>query len=133
MIDINEFLKTPKTIAIVGLSDKPDRPSYTVAKYFLSIGFTVIPVNPNISSFLNFQSYPDFTSIPKDIYIDIVNIFRQSNQVLSIIKEVVASGRKPLIWLQEGIFSPESEKLAKQNNLEIISGICMLKAHQRIK
>jgi len=131
MTDINELLKTPKTIAVIGLSDKSDRPSYIVAQYFLSIGFTIIPVNPMISTVFGLKSYPSFSSIPKDIHIDIVDIFRRSDEVLPIIKEVIASGRKPFIWLQEGIFSPESKVLAKQNALELISGICLMKAHQR--
>ncbi len=130
MDSLDQILQNSKTIAIIGLSDKPDRPSYQVAKYFLSQGFTIIPVNPNIESFFGIKSYPNFLSIPSTIQIDIVDIFRRSEEILPIIKEIIHSQQKPVIWLQEGISHPEAENIAKENGLEFISGICLMKAHQ---
>jgi len=131
MKSIDEILKTAKNIAIVGLSDKADRPSYQVAQYFINEGFNIIPVNPTIESVFGIKSYASFSEIPADIKIDIVDIFRRSEEVLDILKEVVKSGQKPVIWLQEGILNLEAEKLAKQNGLEIISGICLMKTYQK--
>jgi len=131
VISIENILKTAKNIAIIGLSDKPDRPSYQVAQYFISQDFNVIPVNPTIESVFGLKSYPSFSSIPSEIKINIVDIFRKSEEVLDIVKEVVKSGQKPVIWFQEGILNLEAEKLAKQNGLEVISGICLMKAHQK--
>ena len=131
MISIENILKSSKTIAIIGLSDKSDRPSYQVAEYFLSQNFTIIPVNPTIESVFGIKSYSTFASIPSNITIDIVDIFRRSSEVLSIVQEIINSGRKPIIWLQVGILNQEAEDLAKKNGLEVITGLCLMKAHER--
>lgn len=131
MSSLEEILKNSKTIAIIGLSDNPNRPSYQVAKYFISQGFTIIPVNPTIDSVFGLKSYPSFSDIPSSIEIDIADIFRRSEQVLPIVKEIIKSDQKPIIWFQEGILNLEAETLAKENGLEVISGICLMKAHQK--
>ena len=131
MISLENILKKSKTIAIIGLSDKPDRPSYQVAKYLISQSFTIIPVNPTIEKVFGLKSYPSFIDIPSNIKIDIVDIFRKSDQVLPIIEEIVKSDQKPVIWFQEGSLNLEAENLAKKNGFEVISGICLMKAHQK--
>ena len=99
-----------KTIAIVGLSDKTDRPSFKVAKYFLDLSYTIIPINPNIDNWLGIKAYPDLKSIPKEIEVDIVDIFRKSEDVLEIVKDIIQTGRKPIIWMQEEIINNEAIK-----------------------
>ena len=99
-MNLKSFLTPPQTIAIVGLSDKPERPSYGVASYLISHGFNVIPVNPTIATVLGLVSYPSLAAIPQDIRIDIVDIFRQSAEVMSIVKEILELKIKPLIWMQ---------------------------------
>lgn len=131
MISLENILKKSKTIAIIGLSDKADRPSFQVAKYLISQGFTIIPVNPTIDSVFGLKSYPSFNDIPSNIKIDIVDIFRKSDQVLPIVKEIIKSDQKPVIWFQEGVQNLTAEKLAQENNLQIISGVCLMKAHQK--
>jgi predicted CoA-binding protein len=131
MLSVDEVLKKAKRIAIVGLSDKPERPSYQVAKYLKEKGFEIIPVNPTIESVLGIKSFAKFSDIPTDIKIDVVDIFRRAEQVLPIVEEIVGSGQKPIIWFQEGSESPEAEKLASENGFEIISGICLMMAHQK--
>ncbi len=130
-ISIEDILKNSKVIAIVGLSDKPDRPSYQVAEYLISQGFIIIPVNPTIESVFGLKSYQSFSDIPKDREIDIVDIFRKSDQVLPIVEEIIKSDQKPIIWFQEGALNLEAEKLAQKNGFELISGICLMKAHQK--
>lgn len=130
MRSFDEILKNSKTIAIIGLSNNPNRPSYKVAKYLISQDFTIIPINPTINTVFGLKSYASLSDIPIDIKIDIVDIFRRSDQVLPIIKEIINSHQKPVIWLQEGVSNLEAEKLAQQNNLEVISGVCLMKAHQ---
>lgn len=131
MSNIDEILKNSKVIAVVGLSDKEDRPSFQVARYLINEGFKIIPVNPTIENVLGLKSYPNLSSIPAEIKIDIVDVFRKSEDVLPVIQEVISLGQKPVIWLQEGISNPEAENLAKENGLEVIGGICLMKAHQR--
>ena len=121
-----------KTIAIIGLSDKPDRPSYQVAQYLINQGYKIIPVNPNIQQVFEQKSYPDISSIPKDIIIDIIDVFRKSEDVPSIVQEIINSGRKSIIWLQEGINNPDAVNLAKSQGFEVSSGICLMKFHQNL-
>lgn len=118
-----------KTIAIVGLSDKTDRPSFKVAKYFLDLSYTIIPINPNIDNWLGIKAYPDLKSIPKEIEVDIVDIFRKSEDVLEIVKDIIQTGRKPIIWMQEEIINNEAKKLAEDNGMEVTMGLCLMKEH----
>ena len=133
MININKLLTPPKTIAVVGLSDKSERPSNQVAKYLIDLGLTIIPVNPNIESVFGLNSYSSISDIPKEIKIDIVDIFRKESEVLSIIQEVIKTGQKPVLWLQEGFFDQQSKILAQQNNLDLVEGMCLMKAFERKK
>jgi hypothetical protein len=120
-----------KTIAIVGLSDKIDRPSFKVAKYFLDLGYKIIPINPNINNWLGIKAYADIQSIPKQIKVEIVDIFRKSEEVLGIVKEVIETNRKPIIWMQEEIINEEAKKLAEKNGMEVTMGLCLMKEHQK--
>ena len=131
MIDINELLKPPKTIVVVGLSDKPERPSNQVAKYLKEQGLTIIPVNPNIETVFNLKSYQNLNEIPKEIKIDIVDIFRKESEVLPIIQDIINTNQKPVVWLQEGFFSFEAKTLAQKHNLELVEGMCLMKAFQQ--
>jgi len=127
---MKSMLVPPKTIAIVGLSDKPERASYQVAAYLLEKGFTIIPVNPMIKEIFSLPSYPSITAIPDNIHIDIIDIFRAPEQVVPILKEIVHSKRKPLIWLQEGVGSPEAKSYATAHQLPIRMDICIMKQHK---
>ncbi len=131
MIDINELLRPPKTIAVVGLSDKPERPSNQVAKYLMELGLIIIPVNPNVESVFGLKSYKNLSEIPKDFKVDIVDIFRKESEVLPIVAEIINSGQKPVVWLQEGFFDTETKALAKKHNLELVEGMCLMKAYER--
>jgi len=122
-----------KTIAIIGLSDKPDRPSYQVAQYLINQGYQIIPVNPNIQEVFGQKSYPNISSVPSEINLDIIDIFRKSEDVESVIQEIIDSGRSGIIWLQEGIDNQYAVNLAKSHGLEITSGICLMKFHQNQK
>ena len=127
---LKEILITHKTVAIVGLSDKPNRPSYEVGLYLKNKGYNIIPVNPNVTSVFGLESYPSILAIPSAIKIDIVDIFRQPDQVIPIIKEVIMSGQNPVIWLQEGVGSPDAKTFAEKNGLEVVMDMCMMKEHE---
>lgn len=131
-MDYQEILKPGKTIAIVGLSNDPTKASYMVALYLIDQGFKIIPVNPTISEVLGLKSYSDISSIPEDISIDIVDVFRRGEFIVSIVDDIIKSGRRPLVWLQEGIENFEAKKLADDNNLEMIQNLCIMKVHQKI-
>jgi len=119
-----------KTVAIVGLSNKPDRPSYEVGLYLKEKGYNIIPVNPTIDEVFGLKSYATILDIPNSINIDVIDIFRKPNQVIPIINDVIKSKRKPIIWMQEGVGTPEAKELAEKNGLEVIMNMCMMKVHQ---
>lgn len=127
------MLTPPKTIAVVGLSDKPERPSYQVAKYLQEQGFKIIPVNPTIEEVLGEKSYSNIKDIPDKEEIDVVDIFRKSEAVPTIIKEIIGLNIKPMIWMQEGVISPEGQSLAQQNGMSVIMNFCMKKEHHKVK
>lgn len=132
-MNIQEMLTPPKTIAVIGLSDKPERPSYQVAAYLQAQGFRIIPVNPTVKEVLGEKSYPSIKDIPQDIHIDIVDIFRKSEAVHAIIQEVIDLGIKPMIWMQEGVISPEGQNLAQKHGMSVIMNFCMKKEHAKLK
>jgi predicted CoA-binding protein len=128
---IPEILKTARTIAVVGISDKPDRDSYRVADYLARHGYEVIPVNPVIESWNGKKAYPDLKSIPKDIKIDVVDIFRKPEAVPGIISE--ARELNPVvIWMQEGVVSNEGASSAKKEGMAVIMDRCMMKEHMKM-
>lgn len=122
--------KRSKVIAIVGLSDKPERPSYAVGRYLLDQGMTVIPVNPKVTTVFGRRSYPTVSAIPPEIPVDIVDVFRKPDQVIPVIDDVLNSGRKPILWLQEGVGSKESETYAQIHGLDVVANVCLMKTHR---
>jgi len=132
-MDELHILKTARTIAVVGLSDNPERHSHRVAKYFQSKGFKIIPVNPNVTEVLGEKSYPDLLSIPKDISIDVVDIFRKPTEVISHLQEVVERGSIKTVWLQEGVSSREAEDFAEDYGLTMVTNFCIMEAYKKIK
>jgi uncharacterized protein len=131
-MQMKELLTPPKVVAVVGLSDKPERPSYEVASYLIDHGFTVVPVNPNITEFLGIQAYPSLLAIPSDIPIDIVDIFRKSEEVPQIVREIIQIGRSPVIWMQEGVVSAEAETEAQSRGMQVIMDTCIMKTHRAV-
>lgn len=125
------FFSNIKTIAIIGLSADPKRPSNEVGSYLKSQGFRIIPVNPNYDEVLGEKSYPDITSIPKEIKIDVVDIFRKSEEVLPHVKEALKRGDVHTIWMQEGIINSDAETLAKDHGINVVMNFCLMKAHRK--
>lgn len=127
---INDILKNSRVIAVVGISDKPDRPSYQVASYMQESGYMIIPVNPTVDNVLGQKAYPDLKSIPNKI--DVVDIFRRSETVGPIVDEAITIGAKA-IWLQEGVINEEACLKAKQAGLKVVMDRCMLKEHSKMQ
>ena len=121
--------KKIKTIAIVGLSDKPDRPSYKVGKYLVDNNFKIFPVNPNIDNFLGIKSYKTLSNIKEKI--DVIDIFRKSELVELIIDEAIKIGAK-VIWMQEGVINENAATKARSAGLTVVMNMCMMKAHKKL-
>ena len=127
-MDIKYILKNYKDIAVVGLSDKPDRYSYLVADYLLRNGYSIIPVNPNIEEWQGIKVYKDIKSIDRNI--DVVDIFRKPEFVPEIVNEAI--GKSKVIWMQEGIINNEAKDIAEKNNMYVIMDKCMKKEHEKL-
>lgn len=123
---VKKILRTYRTVAVVGLSDKPERPSYAVASYMQSQGYRVVPVNPRISRVLGEDAYPDLVSIPFEI--EIVDIFRRSEDVPPIVDAAIEKGVRA-VWMQEGVINEAAAEKAKTAGLEVVMDLCMLKEY----
>jgi len=126
--EIKRILESSKTVAVVGLSRQVHRPSYSVPAYLKSQGYQIIPINPNADNLLGEQTYPDLKSVPFPI--DIVEIFRPSEEVPAIVAEAIQVGAKT-IWMQEGIINEEAADKARQAGLNVVMDICMRATHKR--
>ncbi len=124
-----EILRNNKTVAIVGLSGNPDRPSNQVGRYLKEHGYAIIPVNPNEKVILGETCYPDLSSIPGKV--DVVDIFRRSEDVPPIAREAVKIGAR-VVWMQEGVISEEAANAARQAGLKVVMDKCMKKEHEKM-
>lgn len=127
--EVVELLRSSKTIAVVGLSDKPWRPSFGVTEYMMSRGYEIIPVNPEISQSLGRVAYANLSEIPDCV--EIVNIFRASRFVSAIADRAIAIGAK-CIWMQEGVRDDKAAERAREAGLLVVQDSCILKYHQRL-
>ena len=129
MEEIEGILKEGRTIAVVGLSPKPDRPSYVVARYLQAQGYRIIPVNPNTQEILGEKAYPTLLSIPEKV--DIVDIFRRPEEVPPVVEEAISIGAR-VVWMQEGIVNEAVAQRAKEAGLKVVMDRCLKKEHQRL-
>lgn len=123
---ILEILGTCKTIAVVGLSSRRLRPSFGVTEYMQSVGYKIIPVNPNEIEVLGEKSYARLEDVPE--HIDIVDIFRRSEYVPDIVESAIRIGARA-VWMQEGVFHAAAAQRARQAGLFVIEDSCILKEH----
>lgn len=126
---ISELLKSAKTIAVVGLSDRPYRTSYGVSQYMQSQGYRIIPVNPTIAESLGEKAYPTLSDVPEKI--DIVNVFRRSEFVTEVVDEAIRLG-VPAIWMQEGVIDEQAAEKARAAGIFVVMDRCILKEHRRL-
>jgi predicted CoA-binding protein len=124
---IGELLKRSKTIAVVGLSDSPLRPSYGVSAYMQSHGYRIIPVNPEIKGALGEKAVPSLDHVKEKI--DIVDVFRRSEFVPAVVDEAIRL-KVPAIWLQEGVVHEEAAEKARQAGILVVMDRCILKEHR---
>ncbi len=128
-VEIKEILENSKTIAIVGLSDKPERDSYRVAEYLKGHGYTIIPVNPTRPEILGEKSYPDLASIP--VPVDIVDIFRNIDAIPAIVDEAIEI-RAKVVWMQLGLAHNASARKAMEAGLVAVQSKCLKIEHQKL-
>ena len=124
---VTELLKRAKTIAVVGLSDNPMRPSYGVSAYMQTHGYRIIPVNPRIESCLGEKAYTSLLEVPEKI--DIVDIFRRPEFVEEVVDQAIQL-RIPAIWMQEGVIHEKAGEKARKAGMFVIMDRCILKEHR---
>ena len=126
--EIKNFL-TLKRVAVIGMSRTESKAAHFVPKYLSENGFDIIPINPNSDEILNRKCYKEITEVDGEI--DIVDVFRPSEDVLPFVKEAIKKNPK-VIWLQEGIHNEEAESLAREHGINVVFNRCMLAEHQRL-
>ena len=128
--EIADILRTCKTIAVVGLSDKPERDSHHVAAYLQQQGYRIIPVNPAVTQVLGEKSYARLHDVPEKI--DLVDVFRRPDAVPEIVDAAIAIGAK-VVWLQEGIVHNAAAEKALAAGLRVVQNKCILKEHYKVR
>jgi uncharacterized protein len=125
---IGEILKKCKTIAVVGLSSNPMRPSHEVSEYMQRAGYRIIPVNPNETHVLGEKSYARLEDVPENV--DIVNVFRRTEEVPPVVESAIRVGAK-VVWMQLGIENEEAAEKAKAAGVAVVEDACILIEHRR--
>lgn len=127
--EVREVLASARTVAVVGLSDKPDRDSYRVAAYLQRAGYRIVPVNPAVKEVLGEKAYASVREVPEKV--DVVDVFRKAEAVPEIVEDAIAAGAK-VVWLQGGIVNNQAAQRARDARLTVVQSRCMLKEHRAI-
>ncbi|MCA0980343.1 MULTISPECIES: CoA-binding protein [Exiguobacterium] len=127
---LKQLLSEAKTIAVVGVSDNPNKTANQIAEYLLRVGYTVIPVNPMLEEWNGRKAYPSVESIPGRI--DIVDVFRRSEFLAGVAEDAVRHGDVGLVFNQLGLSSPEAEQIARDAGLDYIENRCLYVEHARL-
>ena len=127
--EIKALLQGVKTIAVVGFSPKPGRPSHNIARQMQRFGFRIVPVRPGISEGLGEKAYPDLVSVPEPI--DLVNVFRSGEHVPEVVDQCLRLGIKN-IWMQEGAEHEESAERARAAGMTVVMGRCIMRDYTRL-
>jgi predicted CoA-binding protein len=128
---VRQSLADCKTIAVVGLSPKPHRDSFRVAKYMQDHGFRIVPINPNATEVLGEKAYASLTEAAQHVHIDMVNCFRNSEDIPPIAAEAIAMGAKSL-WLQIGVVNDDAAKQATDAGLVVVQNLCLMVEHRQL-
>jgi predicted CoA-binding protein len=129
--ELRALLGAARTIAVVGLSSKRDRPSLDVAGYLQEHGYRIVPVNPRETEVLGEPAYATLRDIPEEIAIDVVDVFRRAEETPEVARDAVAIGAK-VLWLQADIVNDEAYRIASEAGLEVIMGVCIRTTKRRL-
>jgi len=126
---IERLVREARTVAVVGLSPDPGRPSHGVARYLRRSGLRILPVNPNLTTWEGLPAYASLADVPEPV--DIVDVFRRPEHVPAIARDAVAVGAGAL-WLQLGVLSPEGASLAAEGGLDVVMDRCLAVEHREV-
>lgn len=129
---LRSILGDARTIAVVGLSSNPLRDSFEIAEYLKEKGYRIVPVNPNVTEVLGEKAYPSLLDVPKDVRIDVVDVFRRAAETPPVAEQAVAVGAK-VLWLQDGIVNDDARRIAEDAGLTVIMGLCIRRTGRRLE
>ena len=131
---LRALLRDVRTIAVVGLSPRPDRPSHGVARYLQSVGYQIVPVNPGHGEVLGERSYPTLAAAARDHAIDVVDVFRRSELAGGVVDEAIALRPPPrLIWLQQGVVDAAAAARAAAAGVAFVMDSCLAIEHRALE
>jgi predicted CoA-binding protein len=130
--ELRAILGRARTIAVVGLSSDPERPSHRVATYLKAKGYRIVPINPNEDEVLGERSYPSLRVVPAEGAIDVVDVFRRPEATPAIAADAVAVGAR-VLWLQSGIVNEEAARIGEEGGLDVVMGICIHDTSERLE
>ncbi|MFN2543002.1 MAG: CoA-binding protein [Actinomycetota bacterium] len=128
--ELRSILGEAKTIAVVGLSSKPNRDSHEIADYLQRKGYRIIPVNPNETEVLGEKAYPSLLDVPDDV--DVVDVFRRAEHTPEIAEQAVKIGAK-MLWLQDGIVNEDAWRIAQEGGVDVVMGVCIRRTQRRLE
>jgi predicted CoA-binding protein len=129
---LRSILDEARTIAVVGLSSRPDRDSHGVSLYLQRRGFRIVPVNPNETEVLGEKAYASLLDVPTDVAIDIVDVFRRAEETPPVAEQAVRAGAK-VLWLQEGIVNDDARRIGEDAGLTVVMGLCIRTTRERLE
>ena len=131
--DLPALLRSARTVAVVGCSPRAFQVSHRIARYLQDAGFRMIPVHPHHDEVLSERAYPDLVSIPEDVEVDIVDVFRRPEFTADVVRDAASraarTGRRPTVWTQIGVSSPEAARLAAEAGLPYVADRCLMVDH----
>ena len=130
--ELRSLLSDARTIAIVGLSSKPNRDSYEIGEYLQGKGYRIVPVNPKETEVLGERAYASLDDVPAEIAIDVVDVFRRAEDTPPIAEAAVRRGAK-VLWLQDGIVNEDARRIAEAAGLTVIMGVCIRRTRRRLE
>jgi uncharacterized protein len=129
---LREILKSTRTIAVIGLSSSSLRPSHDVATYLASVGYRIVPINPNEHEVLGQRCYPNLDAVPQDIVIDLVDVFRRPEEVAPHVEETIRRGTVKCIWFQDGVVNWDAARRAHEAGLKVVMDDCTLRRYRQL-
>ena len=127
--ELRNILKSARTVACVGVSSNPQKPSYGIFQYLVEAGYHMVPVNPTTPDIMGRLTYPDVVSIPQKI--DVVQVFRKPEDVPAVVEQAIAAGAR-VVWMQEGIVNVQAAERAEKAGLKVVMDRCMMETHRRL-
>ncbi|WP_432723806.1 CoA-binding protein [Jeongeupia wiesaeckerbachi] len=127
--EVRAFLSGVRRIAVVGLSPKPDRPSFRVSRYMQAAGFSIVPVRPGVDAVLGETAYPALADVPGDV--DLVDVFRRAEDVGGVVDDAIGRGARG-IWIQSGIINEDAAIRARDAGLFVVMDRCLMVEHARL-